>query len=183
MRSGGPSASILIGLLAMAPAGCSVYELQYVYEPAPFEAAAAGDEPVRALVSVIGVRRADRASGLPPSVEVRLRIENDSQATVSLDPAGLELVSADLQSFPEPIVRPPGGLEIPPGESRVIATYFPFPLGRRTSDLDLDGLNVRFRLRIAGRETTTSAGFARHPWAYYDRYPRRIGVGYMRWDY
>ncbi len=165
--------------------GCSVYDHVYEYEPLPVEVASRvpGGEPLRTLVSVIGVRRRDAESELPASVEVRFRVENPPASTPAVfEPEGLRLFSADLQQFPDPLVRPEGPLDVEPGASLVVNAYFPFPDGRYPAGLDLEGLSVRWRIRVGGETVTSSAGFLRRPWAYYDRYPHRIGVGYGRWD-
>ena len=97
---------LVVGAAATCLNGCSTYDTRYVFDPRPVDVTAAipgaaTAEPVRTLVSVAGIRRADPASGLPVSVEVRLRLENTSAVPVSFDPASLALFSAGLKQFPD----------------------------------------------------------------------------------
>lgn len=172
---------------AASAAGCSVYDHRYEYQPGPqdIEAAVPGasdQQPVRVLVSVMGVRRPGSQVEMAASVEVRLRIENFSDADVLIDPASFALFSADLQQFPAPHTVPPEPLQLLPRQSAVVTTFFPFPEGKVPGGYDLNGLNVRWTLYVGDRPVTSSASFGRLPEAYYDRYPARIGVGYQRYD-
>jgi hypothetical protein len=167
--------------------GCSVYDQRYLYEPRPIDIqttkpGADDAEPARTLVTVVGVRKDDSRSQLPASIEVRLRVENTSPFPVSFDPASFALFSADLERFPDPIVQPEGAVTVPPAGTAVVKAFFPFPEGRGHSDFDLSGLNLRWVLEVDGFAVTSSAGFLALPTAYYDRYHRRIGVGYQRYD-
>ncbi len=163
--------------------GCATtYDGRYLYEPrlvdveSPMPDQAEGP-PVRTLVTIAGVRRADADAGLPASVEVRLRVENAGPAAVSLDPATLALFSVDFTQFPAPITQPAEPVEIPPGQAGTIEVFFPFPGERYPGDLDLGGLNVRWTLLIGGRPVTSSATFSRQRYSY-----RRFdwGIGYHR---
>ncbi len=174
------------GAAALA-AGCSVYDHRFDYQPGPLDVAApvpgaADQQPVRVLVSVMGVRRAGSDVEMAATVEVRLRIENFSDADVLIDPATFALFSADLQQFPAGHSVPAEPLQLLPRQSAVITTYFPFPEGKVPGPYDLNGLNVRWTLYVGDRPVTSSASFSRLPEAYYDRYPARIGVGYYRYD-
>jgi hypothetical protein len=176
------------GVVLALWAGCSVYETRYAFEPRPVDVAAAkpgaGDaEPVHTLVSVIGVRREDRKSQLPASVEVRLRVENTSPFAVTFDPASLALFSAGLERFPDPIARPEGPVDVAPSDNAVIEAFFPFPEGRGAGDFDLNGLNLRWTLEVGGHPVTGSASFLRLPTVYYGHYHYRVGIGYHRYDY
>jgi hypothetical protein len=182
----GPQSLALVGAAVML-GGCSVYNSRYVYAPRPIDVPAAKPgaddaEPARALVTVVGVRREDAESQLPASVEVRLRLENTSPFRLAFDPASLALISADLDRFPDPIVRPAGSIAVAPGGSAVVEAYFPFPDGRGPDDLDLSGLNVRWTVAVDGLDVTSSAGFVVLPTVYFSRYHHRIGVGYHRYD-
>lgn len=173
--------------LALA-AGCSIYDSRYDYPPGPVDVMSAkpGDsaaEPVHTLISMRGVRKEDAKSDIPASVEVMLRVENTTAWEVTLEPKMLSLFSADLSKFPEPILVPLDMRAIAPGGSAVLQAFFPFPDGRIPGDFDLDGLNVQWTLKIDGQDVTSSATFCRFPEAYYERYPNRVGVGFMRYDY
>ncbi len=162
--------------------GCSVYSSRYTFDPRPVDVelavpGAPDSEPVRTLVSVVGVRRADAASQLPASVEVRLRVENTSSYPARFDPESLALFSGGLDRFPDPIVRPAEPLDLAPNEIAVVEAYFPFPDDRKPSDLDLGGLNVRFTVQIDGHPVTRSASFTIRP-VYYERYHYGVGMRY-----
>ncbi len=172
-----------VAVAVVVAGGCSVYDSSYVFDPGPIDVTADGpgadDEPIHVLVKVVGVRRPDKESQLPASVEVRLRLENTSRSPVTLEPASLVLFSGDLSRFPDPILRPATLLTVAPSESAIVEAYFPFPDGRRASDVDLSGLNLRWTVSIDGHPVTSSASVQRRPLGYYDRYPHRIGVGYQ----
>jgi hypothetical protein len=179
------------GWLAVAAAavlgGCSAYDLRYSFDPKPVDVLAVKPgapetEPVRTLVSVVGIRRKDSKAQRPASVEVRLRLENTSPFTVRFDPASLLLFSAGLEQFPDPILSLPAPTAISPAESVAVEALFPMPDGRYPSEIDLGGFNVRWTIDIDGQPVTSSVTFTRLPTAYYDRYHYRIGVGYHRYD-
>lgn len=180
-----PLRRLLLAAVLLAPAGaCSIYNQEYVYDPGPVDVATLppgnGDtEPVHTLITVVGVRRADGKTGLPASVEIRMRVENTSTLPVVFDPRSLTLFTAGLDRFADPIVFERDPLSLAPGRSAVVEACFPFPAGSGPNDYDLNGLNVRWALSIGGRTVTSSASFSRRPTGYYDRYPNRIGVGYQ----
>ncbi len=176
----------ILGLSGMSAVlgGCSGYDHRYVFLPGPIDVEAAvpgveGVEPARTLVSVVGVRKADPKAGLPESVEVRLRVENTSPVDIRFDPASLQLVSAGLERFPDPIVQPMRGVTLAPGESAQVDAWFPFRADERPTEMDLSGLNLRWTIVIEGQRVTSSASFQRRPDAYYDRYQHRVGVGFQ----
>ena len=160
--------AIVTALALVTLGGCAAttYDERYLYEPSlvDVETAVPGEAqgpPVRTLVAVAGVRRADPDANLPASVEIRLRIENAGPAAVRFDPQTLALFSADFTQFPAPITRPAGPVEIPPGQTGTIEVFFPFPGDRYPADLDLGGLNVRWTLSIGGQPVTRSTTFNR----------------------
>ncbi len=179
------SGAVLLAVVVGGPGGCAVYDGWYLYEPRPLEVTAGvpgetGGEPLRTLITVVGVRRADRGSGLPASVEVRLHLENTRSEPVTFDPGTLALFSADLSRFPDPITVPAERLELAAGETAVVRAYFPFPENRRR--LDLSGLNVRWTLDVGGRPVTSSASFTRRRELYYPRHDFHFGIGYHRFN-
>lgn len=178
---------VFAGAAALA-AGCSVYDHRFDYQPGPLDVeapvpGAADQQPVRVLVSLMGVRRAGSDVEMAATVEVRLRVENFSDTDVLIDPATFALFSADLQQFPAARAVPAEPLQLLPRQSAVITAYFPFPDGKIPGPYDLNGLNVRWTLYVGERPVTSSASFSRLPEAYYERYPAWIGVGYYRYDY
>lgn len=176
----------LVVLAAVVVGGCSVYDSRYAFDPGPVDVLASKpgspeSQPVRTLVTILGVRRADDRSALPPGVDVRLRVDNTSPYPVTLDPAKLVLFSAGLERFADAIVRPAGPIDLAPGDSGMIDASFPYPEAATPEEMDLSGLNVRWTLVIDGESVTSSATFLRLPSGYYDRHPYRIGVGYQRY--
>ena len=68
---------------------------------------------VSAMASVIGVRREDRGEGIPESVEIRLRLENDGPEPATFDPHSLELAAPpSCCRFPSPVVRTPSPIKL-----------------------------------------------------------------------
>ena len=168
--------------------GCSAYDIKGGFVPQPAETVAqlapAGSETtgererVRTLASIIGVLKADKKAARPRSAEVKLRIENRTDEAVTLDPASVELVGGDLESFPPPI-EPRTAVMIEPGATRTVRLLVPFPEER----VDLSGLNLQWALEVGDRRETQSVSFRRRERDYgYDGYPGgagrpRIGVG------
>ncbi|MHC4219323.1 MAG: hypothetical protein ACYSU7_12820 [Planctomycetota bacterium] len=178
---------LMLAAMAAALGGCSVYSTRYVYEPEPADVESArpgADEadPAQTLVTIVGVRRADERSQLPASVEVRLQLNNTSPFPVTFDPATLALTGGGSDRFPDPIVRPEGVVTLAPQDTAVVDAFFPFPAGRSAEDLDLSALDLQWIVKLDGDAVASSAGFTVLPTGYYDRYPRRVGVGYQRYD-
>ena len=176
------AAAAIVGLVMLG--GCATtYDSRYLYGPRPVdvESDVPGEpaaEPVHTLVSIMGVRRADEAADLPASVEVRLRLENTGETSVTFDPASIALFAADTQRFADPIVRPSRPMDIAPQESVTVEAFFPFPDGEYPGGFDLDGLNVRWTVEIDGKPLTRSATFTRLPFRYHYPYHRyHFGIG------
>jgi hypothetical protein len=175
-----PIATIgMLAVLAGAMIGCATYDRRYQYLPRPLDVpvAMAGrdDRAATVLVTVAGVRKPDVEAGIPASVEVRLRVENHSDADVALEPATFKLFTAGLEEFPPPVV-PGGTLVVAPGETGSLVAYFPFPGGAVPGAYDLDGLNARWTLAVGDAPTTASATFTRQREDRYDDY--RFGIGF-----
>lgn len=168
---GAPLAAVLLA------AGCSTYDHRFVYDPRPADVGTAAPE-VRALVSVMGLRRADRARQIPASLDLRLHLENAGSETVVFDPSSLVLFAADLTRLADPLVEPAGRRALAPGATMLVEARFALP----ASELDLDGLRLCWELAVGDTNVAASAGFTRRPEHYYDRYPHRIGVGFHRYD-
>jgi hypothetical protein len=103
---------------------------------------------VAALASVIGVRKGDVRKGIPDSVEVRLRLDDNGSHRISFDPAPMVLTDGSLVTFPPPIVQPPDAVDMGPMQSAMLTAYFPFPRGKSYDDLDMQSLQLRWFLRI-----------------------------------
>jgi hypothetical protein len=193
-----------LGLALLILGGCSVYDRAYAFDPpvatvstdaVSAESDASGDEgaathdkdAIRTMVSVTGIRRADTRAGLPPSVEVRLHVINDSSQPVELDPDSLTLISANLQELPKPIVRAQRDFTIPAGERRGFAAYFPLddpsrPRPRpRNEPPDLSGVSVNWLLRVDGNPVRNETSFSRRP--VYRSYAYSYPYSYDPWWY
>jgi hypothetical protein len=155
-------------ILPVVLAGCSTYVSDYRYAPAMTTAQVRmqGGNSVPSLSAIIslgGVRRADSESGIPSSVEVRIRLENTGVEPATLDPAGLELIPASLEAFDPAITVPPGVITVPPGQSQTITAYFPFQRGKSYDTMNLDTLRVKLGAKIGAQTIPMSVVFTRVP--------------------
>lgn len=152
---------VMVVLVALVVAGCgSTYREKGNFVPHPADVSA-GDGQVRALASVIGIRSADKKAGLPLSVETRVQVENRGETPITFDPTTLRLTSGDLRPFGQPIVMPPGSIEIPAGQSATVQANFPYPAGSSQRGVDLNGLNLEWVAERDGRRIAQSATFTR----------------------
>lgn len=165
--------SLLAGLLlgcVIGAAGCetSPYDDRYFYEPRPADITAEAPDggTIRSLATIVGVRRNVASIPHPATVDVRLRIENDTGGVIRFRPGALLLSSADVRDFPPAEIRPPGVVEIPPGARATIAAYFPFPDAAIPGDFDLSGLNLRWSMEVGDRTLTASATYWRRFWVH-----------------
>ncbi len=146
--------------------GCTTYVEGYHYLPRPAVALVPATQPSQpppsaAIVSVIGVHREDRSAGIPESVEVRMRLENNGPETVVFDPRTMELLDGGLMEFPPPVVRPPQPVTLGPSQAVVVGAFFPFPPGHSYKNTDLESLQLRWRVQIGGSEVGQAADFRR----------------------
>lgn len=171
--------SILVAIIALATASCSTsrwYDARY--QPAPLEvevaAQAVPGSQVRALVTVLGIARANEKEGRAQQVEVRLRFENLGSIEAQVVEDGFSLVSADLVSFERAIVAPNSDRSVPAGETRTFEVAFPAP----ERDVDWAGLNLRFTLSFADVSVATGGTFSRVTYAAHDPVRWHVGFGY-----
>lgn len=167
-----------VALLLPLIAGCSQYVADFSYDPRPALADVPPNPPqtappVSAEASIIGVRYDDPRDAIPPSVEIRLRLDNNGPEEVDFDPTTLELSNGELVRFPPPIIRPPTPITLESGQSAYITAYFPFPPPHSYDDMDLSSLQLRWRVMIAGKVAGQGAYFHRVYPYYYGPY----------WDY
>jgi hypothetical protein len=145
------------------------YRSDFHYGPNPavvdvFSAASPqSSPPLTVYVSLMGIRQAELHSQIPPSVEVRLKFENHGTQPVHFDPASLELETGELRPLPSPMLNPAVAFDVPPGETRGQAAYFPFPPGTNSQVLDLTHFRVRWRVEIDSQPITQTAYFDRIP--------------------
>ena len=162
-------------LVLVSAAGCSPYLDDFRYAPRPAVAEIRSTSPqqapaVTAMASVIGVRREDRNEGIPESVEVRLRLENNGAETVVFDVQTLNLTGGQLLPFPPPVVRAPSPITLTPMQSMTLTAFFPLP--RSFHEGDLDSLVLRWIVQVGGQKVSQSVTF-RQVYArvyYYDPY-------------
>jgi hypothetical protein len=177
-----PMALILASLLPLLLAGCAPYvdDFQFVPRPAVAQIPATQPSqppPVEAWASVIGVRRADRHAGVPDSVEISLRVENDGAGTVLFDPRTMELSDGIMAQFPEPLIDPPQNWTLEPGQSAQVRVNFPFLPGHDWDNTDLNSLQLRWAVDVDGRVLGQTVFFRRQLYyyyyysPYYDYYP------------
>jgi len=167
---------VLSAFVLMAVIGCSQYVDGYNYGPRPVTAQIPATQPqdpppVTAMASVIGVRYDDQQDQIPPSIEIRLNVENTGRDAVVLDPASMELSTGTLMKFAPAIVRPPTPITIGPDQAADLTAYFPFPGGTSYDSTDLGTLRLRWRLQIGERQAGQMVYFNRIPTVYYDSYP------------
>lgn len=165
--------------------GCSAYLPNQHFTPHPLDikvAAKPSQSPnIRALISITGIRRMDEEAGLPMSVEIRFRIENDSDQAISFNAKKMQLLSANLKAFDSPILDPAKDkFEISPRNNADWTALFPFPSGVRDG-FDLKGLNLKWSFKSGENVITESATFERE--RYHDthtdfRFHYGIGYGY-----
>ncbi|MEW6741384.1 MAG: hypothetical protein AB1486_01380 [Planctomycetota bacterium] len=177
---------MLLIVLGLASA-CSTYDTRYRYRPKPLDAlVVTGGEPsraiARALISVTGVRKDSDEE--PAGVEVSLLIDNIGEHPLSLDLAATQLVAGDLSSLDPPRVTGGADGEVAAGQSLRLQLFFPFPAGAKADDLDLDGLSLRWTLRI-GSETFSQTSTFQRLYRYYDDFyyppPYWWGPPYSGW--
>lgn len=175
---------VLLGLgsvLLFLVAGCSPYVEDYEFVPRPALAQLPATQPsqpppVAAWASVIGVRRADRDLGVPDSVEISLRVENNGARQVLFDPRTMELTDGTLERFPDPVIVPPQNWTLEPGQSIVVNAYFPFLPGRSWDTTDLASLQLRWAVDVDGQVMGQTVFFRRTVRYYYY-------YSYPYWDY
>ena len=163
------------GLALLLLIGCTAYVGAYQYMPRPMLAEVPATQPgqnppLTVLASVIGVRRADKDQGIPESVHVRLRVENNGPGMVNFNPASLELTSGALIRFPPALTRPVQTVAVVPAQAAVFDAYFPFPAGQSYDTTDLGALQLRWQVQIAGQVVGQVVYFHRVSWRYYDPY-------------
>jgi hypothetical protein len=172
MRHPAPPVLAVIGLLGLAMTGCGTYHSMYEFAPSPVRvqvpAEADAAESVQVLASVVGVRYRNRPKGAPPSVDVRMKLMNRTNKTVTLAAEDMELVSAGLDRLGEPALEPSGPVKVGPGEDATVLAKFPLP---EPETSQLNGLNLQWTFQLDGETYTRNVSFARQP----DRYDRGYG--------
>jgi len=183
-----PARLLLLALLG----ACSSTDMRMDYNPGPAQVVVRdekGEAAARALLAVIGAERSDGTDQL--RMRVRVRVENLGAEVVTFEGDRALLVDADLMAFDPPTWTAPGApadnaseLAVPAGENALVDLRFPFPAGLDTSDLNLDGLNLRWSVSIGDRRELLGTTFTRRRrtttfYPYPDPYFRfHMGYGY-----
>lgn len=177
-KTGWVWAVVMVGSL-FALTGCQngPYLSDYAYQPRPgiYEVRKHGAEqqapPLTALVTILGVRRADPDHHVGPSIDVRLRFESNGTEPVTFDPATLDLVTGTLRPFPRPYVTPPMSFDLASGQQQDVTASFPLPPNTSPDQMDLNQLRLRWVVHVAGFPVPQTALF------------ERTGAGYDAGDY
>jgi hypothetical protein len=161
------------GLLLMGVVGCSQYDDDYQFTPRPALADIPATQPtqpppISAQATVVGVRYDDQEDHIPPSIEIRLSIDNNSGQNVYFDPMAMQLTTGALLRFPPPIVHPPTPINFAPGQSVYLTAYFPFPANSTADGTDLSTLQFRWQLQIGNQPVGQIVNFTRVSPYYYN---------------
>jgi hypothetical protein len=73
----------------------------------------------------------------------------------------MELSNAQLVRLGPPIVRPPTPITLSPSQSAYLTAYFPFPPGLSYDEMDLNSLQLRWRVQIGPRPVGQVVYFTR----------------------
>jgi hypothetical protein len=161
----------VLALLLLTP-GCASTWHPHSFLPAPLEVPVGieGEASAQAsvLLTVQGIRRADREAGTPTQVELLLQLENLGETAARLDLEQLSLVTSDLVAFGAARVDPPRVEPLARDERVLFAVSFPLPPGKQLDDLDLRGLHLRWVVEFGDRRVTTGVTFDRREraWVY-----------------
>ena len=167
---------LLCLFLLVLAGGCSQYVSDYRYAPYPGVAEIPSTQPqdpprVSTLASIIGVHYEDHSAGIPFSVETRLQLTNNTAQTVVFDPTSLQLLTGSLVTFPPPVVRPPQPFALAPGQAATVGAYFPFAAGQSLDQINMDSLQLRWRVQLDGDRVGQAINFRRAYTYYYDEGP------------
>jgi hypothetical protein len=138
-------AALAILMLLPALAGCGTYDARFDYDP-----------------------KIEHAH----TIEIRMRVENNSLHAFTVDPAEFRLFSGDLQPFPPPHVEPDdASFEIERGDAVTLTAFFPLHGEWPGGDPDLGGLSLRWSIRWYDGTVTESVTFTRERLRAHWHYP------------
>jgi hypothetical protein len=121
----------------------------------------------RMLAIRLGVRYDDDQDKIPPSVEIRIRMDNNGPWPALFDPMSMELSNMELSRMGAAIVRPPTPISLAPGQSAYLTAYFPFPPGQSQDTMDLNSLQLRWSVQLGNRPIGQQVFFTRVWPSYY----------------
>jgi hypothetical protein len=163
--------TIVLCMLLAAVVGCRAnasnpYVSKYKFIPPTQTADLRLDQPyantapaATAAATIAGVRNDDADSGIPSSIEVRIRVDNRGPAVVSIDPGSLELRAGEFEAFPPPQTEPSSTLVVQPSSSRTLIAYFPFPSGKTYDTTKLKEVRLTYVARLDDRPFPQTAVF------------------------
>ena len=157
----------LVSIAAVALLGTSCGSTWYSHKflPAPIEAPVQIEDDdsaqARVLVTVMGIRRADKQAGTPIQVEARMQVENLGSTPALLVVEGLALRASDLTEFDTAVVTPPQPEALAQGEQALYEIAFPIPPDKEFGDIELRGLHLSWELSFGDRTVTTGVTFER----------------------
>ncbi len=145
----------------------------YRFVPAPLEvrldAPNDAEAQGRALITVLGVHRADAKHGRALArVEIRMRLENAGQKPMKVEPESFSLVAATLESFGRAEFSDLPKDPIAKGQSAVFEIYFALPDGKSPDDIGFNGLNLKWDVSFDGVRVGTGVSFERAREPYWD---------------
>jgi hypothetical protein len=165
--------TIGLAALLLAGAGCAEqpYYSEYTFNPQPavvqvFQRGDTKTPVATVLASVIGIHRGDPDRGRPPTIDIRLRFENNGPAPINFDPTTLDLVTGTLFPFSRPQVSPPMPIDLPPGQRAEVTASFPFPPNTAPDNLNMTNLRLRWTVRVNNFAVAQTALFERSGSAY-----------------
>lgn len=159
--------------LLLSATGCATPVPYARFEPRPADVvvsrSASEGEVARALVSVLGARRVGESDRF--ELQVRIRVESQSDTELEWRADRVRLVTADLRAFGDPRVEPSPVPPIAPGTVCDLELIFPFPPGVRWRDLDLSSLHLTWALATRTDLYSIGTTFQRaQPVRYYGAY-------------
>ena len=175
MKRATAASSVL--LLVLSSCASTYYDHRFLPAPLEVQVGVDGDpqSQARTLLTVIGIRRPDRRSGLPAQVEVRLRIDNLGRNPALLDEDSLSVVAADLRTLGVPTVTPRPE-PIPHNGSATYDLVFRLPPGATPKSYDLTGLNIGYTVDFGEQRVTTGVTFERYVQSASPRAHMSIGI-------
>lgn len=157
----------IAGLLLIG-GGCAEppYYSEYTFNPQPavvqvFQRGDTKAPVATVLASITGIRRAETDHNRPPSIDLRLRFENNGQVPINFDPASLDLVTGTLFPFSRPMINPPTPIDLAPGQRAEVMASFPFPPNTTPDRLNLNNLRLRWTVRVSNYPVPQTALFER----------------------
>ncbi|MFP4145128.1 MAG: hypothetical protein ACLFV3_08285 [Phycisphaeraceae bacterium] len=147
-------------------AGCATSQ------PAPYEPRPASltyrpddDRGVRVLATLMDTH--EKLDTGQRVALVRLRIDNAMQEPVTVRSEGLQLISADLETFQDPELRPDSPVTVQPGNAAVAGAVFPYPAGQKRGEINLGSLALTVTMEVGDRQVSRQVIFRE---IYRDRY-------------